>query len=85
MCFVPLLFSFSDSEEDSSSLPSAPPVAAVVAPSLPAATAVGDYSHFNQKLSISDFDLLKVIQLFVFGEFLSLYIGRCWGKEVLEK
>ncbi len=21
---------------------------------------VGDYSHFNQKLSISDFDLLKV-------------------------
>jgi hypothetical protein len=54
-------FFLSESEEDSSSLPSVPPVVPVVAPSLPTATAVGDYSHFNQKLSISDFDLLKVV------------------------
>ncbi len=27
---------------------------------------VGDYSHFNNKLSIADFDLLKVLFLFLF-------------------
>ncbi len=41
----------------------APPAktAAAAPPPPPASTAPGDYSHYNNKLSINDFDLLKVL------------------------
>lgn len=54
-------------------------------PTLQQANNVTDYSHFNQKLSISDFDLLKVISSFVlirlrFLIILSLVIVKVLGK-----
>eukprot|EP01039_Chlorochromonas_danica_P011014 gene11014-12262_t len=44
--------------------PPAPPAAATIN----ASTSVGDYSHFNNKLTINDFDLLKVLGKGSFGK-----------------
>jgi hypothetical protein len=40
--------------------PGAPAPAAAKSGGVPAPVAQGDYSHFNNKLEITDFDLLKV-------------------------
>lgn len=53
------------------------------APPLPG----GDYGHFNQKLSIDDFDLLKVIctTFSYVNQYLNLYFLRCWVRAALAR